>query len=371
MTRHSSRSGFTLTEVLIVVAIGVVLTASGFLSLNSFRNRKDVEFSMLEVTAAVRGTRERSITQEDGFGWGIRFTSTSTGDTYEVFQGSSYANGTTTATHSFRRPVEFGEPSGNRTVDIIFSPISGKVSTRKIITVAPKSSRSYVGDIIVNTQGLVTQRMEDGIVGYWHFNEGTGTSTYDASSNDNTGTLTNGPTWQSGSSCKVGGCLDFNGSGDYVSIINPNNFNYDVFTVSAWINTTVTGTFETFIGRKMSTQGWNLLIGSGNKLRLRMDTSTIGNSYPIVTGPLINDGNWHHIAAVVNLPSSQINLYVDGEDAGSSAIIGGTFTETDGTLNIMGPALGTGYSTGKIDEVRIYNRALTASEIQAHYDDLK
>lgn len=372
MTCQSSQNGFTLTEVLIVVAIGVVLTASGFLSLNSFRNRKDVEFSMLEVTAVVRDTRERSVTQKDGFGWGIRFISTSTGDIYKVFQGSSYANGTTTATHSFRRPVEFGEPAGNRTVDILFNPISGKVSTRKIITVAPKASRSYVGDIIVNTQGLVTQRMEDNIVGYWHFDEGTGTSAYDASSNDNTGTLS-GATWQSGLSCKAGDCTNFNGTSDYITGSGSSlNFqNKSEITLEAWFKIDGSTGNHAIINNGLNTYAYLMDI-EGGRVRFVIDMDWAGDKDIYSTTNTLRDNKWHHVVSVLESSSatSSMKIYVDGVLETTQVISSYNISLSSSNFLIGQRQIGR-YFNGLIDEVRVYSQALTASEIQAHYDDLK
>ena len=333
---------------------------------------------MLEVTAVVRETRERSVTQKDGFGWGIRFISTSTGDIYKVFQGSSYANGTTTATHSFRRPVEFGEPAGNRTVDILFNPISGKVSTRKIITVAPKASRSYVGDIIVNTQGLITQRMEDNIVGYWHFDEGTGTSTYDASSNDNTGTVS-GATWQSGSSCRAGDCLSFDGTaGPNVNLGMPSKLtsitNGD-FTISVWIKTSDTGSRGAIFGSCCDTYpAVNFEINAGGNGRMRYwhnDNTATDSWYGDKTG--LNDGNWHYVVMVRDRTNSKGRIYVDGildKENSITALSNGSIANNVriGTDNRLSADI---TNNGQIDEVRIYNRALTATEISNRYDDLK
>jgi len=225
-------------------------------------------------------------------------------------------------------------------------------------------SVAEIASLAQQTETKHRQPDNTGLIGYWSFNEGDGNEAGDFSGNGNSGTIT-GSTWIDG---KRGRALSANGSSDYVGINDPDNFNQDVFTVSAWVKTTVSGTFKTFVGRAMSTQGWNFLIHSNNKLALRMDTTTNTNGYPSSTGPEINDGKWHHVVAAVDLPSSQIDLYVDGQNAGTSGSIGGTFNETGGTLNILGPALGTGYTNGSADEVRIYNRILEVSEIQALYE---
>src|SRR3990167_10785875 len=75
----------------------------------------------------------------------------------------------------------------------------------------------------------------NGLIGYWAFEEQSGTTAGDSSGNGNTGTLTNGPTWTTG---KVGsGALSFDGVNDGVNLGTPNSLNITgAVTVSAWIN---------------------------------------------------------------------------------------------------------------------------------------
>jgi hypothetical protein len=71
-----------------------------------------------------------------------------------------------------------------------------------------------------------------GLIGHWTFDEGSGTTVADSSGNNNTGTLVNGPTWDTG---KIGGALSFDGSDDYVDASNL-SYNTDYpLTVSLWI----------------------------------------------------------------------------------------------------------------------------------------
>ena len=62
-----------------------------------------------------------------------------------------------------------------------------------------------------------TQAQTSGLVGHWTFDEGSGTTANDSSGNNNTGTLTNGPTWTTG---KIGQALNFGGPNDYVGAGN-------------------------------------------------------------------------------------------------------------------------------------------------------
>src|SRR3972149_8165412 len=82
-----------------------------------------------------------------------------------------------------------------------------------------------------------------GLVGYWPLDEASGTIAYDYSGNSNTGTLSNGPIWQTSANCKKGGCLLFDGVNDYVWISDPSSgvidFGVSDFSVVTWIQTSI------------------------------------------------------------------------------------------------------------------------------------
>jgi hypothetical protein len=90
-----------------------------------------------------------------------------------------------------------------------------------------------------SNQALFPLYTTSGLVGYWNFDEVTGTIAYDKSGNGNNGTLLNGPTWTSG---KVGGGLVFNNLNSYVSVLSASSLKYSGgdFTVSVWKNGTET-----------------------------------------------------------------------------------------------------------------------------------
>jgi hypothetical protein len=75
-----------------------------------------------------------------------------------------------------------------------------------------------------------------GLVGFWRFEEGTGTSTADSSGTGNAGTLVNGPAWQTEANCKQGRCLSFDGVNDYVNAGNDASLSSSrsEMTVMAW-----------------------------------------------------------------------------------------------------------------------------------------
>jgi hypothetical protein len=74
-----------------------------------------------------------------------------------------------------------------------------------------------------------------GLVGFWRFEEGAGTTTADSSGNANTGTLFHGPAWQPPANCKQGRCLSFDGVNDFVRASHDASLNISsAVTIGAW-----------------------------------------------------------------------------------------------------------------------------------------
>src|ERR1043166_1211827 len=212
---------------------------------------------------------------------------------------------------------------------------------------------------------------EFGAVGYWSFDDGTAT---DNSGNGKNGTLINGPSVVGG---KSGQALSFNGASQYVDfgdVLDPGIGDLSVF---AWVNTTQSGSLNMIVSKRNSSSSTNsgyqlfqngsggvsFTFGDGNSSRVRVDSS----------GPQINDGNWHLVGVVFNRGGSGV-LYVDGVPATNGS---GSITSQTGAVNNSVPLrIGvedqTGnpnlYWAGAINEVGIYNRALTAQEIADIYN---
>lgn len=368
------RNGFSLIELLIIVALSVIVTTVGFLSFQSFRDRKDLELTMQEVGSAVKEVQRRSATQEDGKRWSMRFTATTTGvDKYEIYSGTTYSTSVIDVVRPLRKSMKFGEPSENRTVDLQFAPITGKISNNKIISI--NSGRgSRVADIIVNTLGLVTERLEDDIVGYWHFDEGMGTSTYDASGSGNTGTAT-GTTWLAPSGCKAGQCLSFDGVDDHVEVPDDASLKpTSAITVTVWVNpdnTIPPDSFANFVRKAdeaPSTDGYFLQYDGSNpypRFCVHLSSSATCSSATSVT---LTAGQWWYIVGVYD--GSNVLIYVNGDQKNSVSASGSIVQDAD-ILSIGSRGALSDYFDGSIDEVRIYSRALTAAEIKDRYNDFK
>ncbi|HEV8725280.1 MAG TPA: LamG-like jellyroll fold domain-containing protein [Candidatus Binatia bacterium] len=200
-----------------------------------------------------------------------------------------------------------------------------------------------------------------GLVAHWTFDEGSGTTASDASGNGNTATLINGPVWSAG---KVGSALYFDGIDDNLVVANSSSLNLSgSFTLSAWVNPASAFTdFRSILVKNYtyylyaSVAGY---CGSGNPLggfAVSVD-NTVCQASPLPAN------TWIHIALTYD--GSTLTLYRNGVAVANAAAAGALSLTTE-TLQIGASQYGE-YFQGLIDEVRIYNRALTATEIQAFY----
>jgi hypothetical protein len=203
----------------------------------------------------------------------------------------------------------------------------------------------------------------NGLVGYWKFDEGNGTEAGDSSGNNNNGTLENGPTWVDG---KYGKAVSFDGSDDYVEVPQSSTLDIvDGVSIVAWVYPKASPTFATILSRWYD--GWEpdrgivLQLKEGSYLRFGV-IDTIN----VLDAPFTFETNkWYYIAATWN--GSDSRIYVNGIEIGNRST-SGSFTNQNVNLGIgsdLNP-FQAGFN-GTIDNVMIYNRALTAEEVMAHY----
>jgi len=214
---------------------------------------------------------------------------------------------------------------------------------------------------------ISTNQLDNGLVGYWDFNFGKGGAiAFDKTSNGNNGRLTSmdpATDWVDGKNSRLGQALDFDGSNDYVSGTSINLSNSPL-TISAWIKPKP----------NIATDRVYFSIGSVNAqnqaIHLRQNNDTalwfgMWNDDLAITGVPNMANVWSHI--VFSLNSSKVQTaYFNGSPIGSrtaSALFSGNSDWNIGRL----VATSAENWNGQIDDVRIYNRALTAEEIKRLY----
>ncbi len=227
-------------------------------------------------------------------------------------------------------------------------------------TGSASTSNYIVKDIGANSTSSVNQ-VVDGLVIYLPFDEGTSTVASDISGNGNNGALTNGPTWASG----VGGnAVSLDGSNDFVIVPNAPELEVgDPATFSAWIYMTWnTPAFNPPILTLRDTGGTRYSFHVGGSSDGSTDALGLwdGASYLVASDTAITKNAWHLWTAVVS--GGTTTFYVDGVQFGSPIAL--TPSSASGKPLHIGVSDGVDeHFEGKIDDVRIYNRALTGSEI--------
>jgi chitodextrinase len=216
--------------------------------------------------------------------------------------------------------------------------------------------------VTVANTGLPPQ---PGLVASYGFDEGSGTAAADSTGNGNHGTLVNGPTWTLG---RFGQALSFDGTNDRVTVPDANTLDLTTgMTLEAWLKPTATGTaWKTVLFKHRDNNATNMVyVMYGNRnTNVPNGEITVGTSVKAANGPAGSGlplNVWSHLAATFD--NATLRLYVNGTEIASLATAGPIATST-GALWIGGNNVWNEVFSGAIDEVRIYNRALNASEIQ-------
>ena len=156
--------------------------------------------------------------------------------------------------------------------------------------------------------------------------------------------------------------LNFDGTNDYISATGPDLASKS-FSIEFWAQRTTTNVYGMvlFMGSSATGKGLNIPIMDNNKVRF----SFYGADFD--SNSTITDTNWHHYAMTYDYSDGSYSIYIDGVEDRT-----GTFgiTFTGSTAMLIGQQLNNGsrYFKGKLDEFRIWNKALTATEINDSKD---
>lgn len=231
----------------------------------------------------------------------------------------------------------------------------------------------------VATGELTDTNVLSGLTGHWKLNDGSGLTATDSSGLGSHGTLMNmdeSTDWVSG---KIGGALDFDGDNDYVTTSFDDGVHDNLPAISGCL------WFFSDINQSRRVAGWQrtapnqeIFVPAAMSLNSGAISASVrlggGVGLITVTTPDMGAGywnnQWYHVCTVFdkNLASGRLKIYVNGKilaqhDAGNA-----TVDYNDATMNAIfdiarNPSSGTRFN-GKIDDVRIYNRALSANEVQ-------
>ena len=218
-----------------------------------------------------------------------------------------------------------------------------------------------------------------GLEGYWKVDETSGTVAADSSGHGHNATLINGASWTAGGPFE--GAIAFNGTNQYLSVPDTGDASLEytggALTLSAWVYVNATDT----TGGYLLSKAWNSSGQYNYRLSLT-STRTVSftlqgaTSSTLTTTGSLSAAAWHHVAATVDAAGA-MKIYVDGVMVRSGTHTITNWTPANGDLN-KALAIGTLYPygsgswsypthalDGKLDDVRLYRRTLSAEEVQA------
>jgi subtilase family serine protease len=314
----------------------------------------------------------------DGSGNGV-FTSTSGVTPNRIFniewRAVYYSGGVSTSTVNFE--VRLYE--NQQRFDIVYGNLNGNGNSATVGVQNDTNNFSQFEcstGVLVNGLQLTFQvppcadgggQCQTGLLGYWTFDEGSGSTAHDSSGNANTGIVTNlvgSPiTWAAG---VMGQALHFDHH-TKVSVSNSPSLNpFSGITISAWVNADSWGSgisTPRILEKGASDNQYELFSTSSGQLEFLLPG--VNNGALVANAP--SPASWHHLAATFN--GSSVNLYVDGQIAAQQAANGVLAITSDALAIASDPSASVNsLFSGTMDDVRVYGRALSAAEIAQLYN---
>jgi|GEM_PF-1913107 len=236
--------------------------------------------------------------------------------------------------------------------------------------VATSAAYTYWPHAVASFTKLSQYTPPSGLLCWWKFDEMSGSAVIDSSGNGYNGALQDSPTCVAG---KYGNALSFDGTNDFVRWTP--KMVQDDFTFACWFKTSYKGDgIDHWLTKPLlhsecanTLDDFGFGIDSNGKLAFGNGDSSTDRT--INGNTLVSDNNWHFGAVTREKSTGNIKLYVDGNLDASG--VGGTTSLNDNLdLDIAYGSDGGGYFNGLIDNVMIFNRVLSLTEIQSIYSAL-
>jgi hypothetical protein len=256
---------------------------------------------------------------------------------------------------------------------VTWNAMLGSITAEGLYTAPSNIGSTAVTDTVTATSvedptrsAIATVTISSGLVGWWPMDEGMGLAAHDISGQGNTGTWSGVPSSPSGTYYSPGLIGPyagyFDGSDDKLTIGTKPVYQFTgPFTVTAWVNTVASGTILSM--QNGGINGYNLAINYGIVrfcvYNATTQTCAGGGHFPL------SSPAWTFFAAVFD--GSRISVYANGFYLGSASAAAPT--ASSGPL-VIGLAQRGGYSNlvGSLDDVRLYDRALSANEISSVFN---
>ena len=214
--------------------------------------------------------------------------------------------------------------------------------------------------LVAGASALPAGSAPAGLVAAYGFDEVGVSTVTDVSGNGNTGTISGAVRSASG---RYGGALSFDGDNDLVTIPDASSLDLsNGMTLEAWVRPEALGTsWRTAVVKEQTNALAYALYAHTNYSGPSGHVYTGGADRRARAGALLPLDAWSHVAATYD--GSTIRVYRDGTEIATEPVIG-TITASSGPLQIGGTQLWSEWFEGMIDEVRVYNRALSVAEIK-------
>ena len=239
----------------------------------------------------------------------------------------------------------------------------GVSASSNLVTVAPTPAPApepRCGAANSRYQSLISRTA--GLAGYWRLGDGSGTSPCEVTGR-NDGEYRGGFTL--GSTGALAGDPDtaasFNGSTGYVSVpTSPSLSVGDTFSVEAWVRRSSLSNGGNQVIASKQHGSWVLMFDSRNRLVLRRSNA---GDVAASTSVVADTTRWHHVVATK--AGASVHLYIDGVEV-TGPVTNRTMVDSTRSF-VIGQSSGTAFFSGRIDEVAVYSRAITPSQVTDRY----
>jgi PKD repeat protein len=240
-----------------------------------------------------------------------------------------------------------------------FTPAAGFTGTA---TFSYKASDGTTTSTAANVAIAVTAApvTNTGLVAAYGFNEGTGTAVADSSGKGNAGVASNA-TWTTAG--RFGKALRFNGTSSWVTVSDSPSLDLTTgMTLEAWVypEGSIGGWRNIMMKEQPGSDVYYIETVDGNMVG---DVFVSGSTHHIYSDNAIPLNTWTHLAATYD--GTNLRIYINGSQATTYQRVAGAIQTSGSPLRIGGNAIWGEYFQGLIDEVRVYNKALTAAQIQS------
>ena len=226
-----------------------------------------------------------------------------------------------------------------------------------VTAVARDAAGNSTESAAVDVNVANTQPSPSGLVAAYNFDAGSGLVVEDRSGNGNTGTIA-GAAWTAG---HIGGALSFDGVNDWVTVNDSPSLSLTTgMTLEAWVMPATVADWRTVMLKERAA-GLSYALYSSNDVSRAAGYVHIGADI-VAKGAALAVNTWSHVAVTFN--GQTLSLYINGM-LETTTSVSGAMQASGLPLRLGGNSVWGEFFSGRLDDVRIYNRALSAAEVQA------